>query len=349
MYEYLAGKRVLLTGHSGFCGSWLSLCLRKFGAEVFGLSLAPNTEPNLHDGLAIWDNPEDGFGDIRESGRVAQRIQEVQPDLVFHLAAQPLVRYSYQNPLETYQTNVLGTAEVMEAIRHSETVKAAVIVTTDKVYHNNEWVHPYRETDRLGGKDPYSASKAASEIVIQSYIDTMLDSEKVQIGTARGGNIIGGGDWSADRLIPDIVRSIQTGSVLEIRNPAATRPWQHVLALCHGYIHLCEGLIKDADRAAGAWNFGPMIDDGITTMQCVEIFTDVWKKPEIEITGSPLHEAQRLALDCTKARLTLGWQPAWDANRAIAETAEWFRRFDAGESMISLCEEQTDKYFADLA
>ena len=186
MYEYLAGKRVLLTGHSGFCGSWLSLCLRKFGAEVFGMSLPPNTEPNLHDGTGIWDDPEAGFGDIRKSGLVAERMQAIQPDLVFHLAAQPLVRYSYHNPIETYQTNVLGTAEVMEAIRQSDTVKAAVIVTTDKVYHNNEWIHPYRETDRLGGKDPYSASKAASEIVIQSYIDTMLDADKVQIGVARG-------------------------------------------------------------------------------------------------------------------------------------------------------------------
>lgn len=346
MYEYLEGKRVLLTGHSGFCGSWLTLCLQKFGAHVYGLSLPPYTSPNLHDELKLLNDPETHFGDIREDGRVAERVASVQPDMVFHLAAQPLVRYSYENPIETYQTNVLGTAEVLEAIRQSDTIKAAVIVTTDKVYQNREWIHPYRETDRLGGKDPYSASKAASELVIQSYVDTILDAERVSIGIARGGNIVGGGDWSTDRLISDIVRSVNTNSILKIRNPAATRPWQHVLALCHGYIQLCQALIEDPDRGRGAWNFGPTVDSGITTLQCVEIFTDVWKKPKIEFTGSSLMEAQKLALDSTKARHILGWQPAWSAEQAIVETADWFKRHSEGDSMMALCKDAIERYFA---
>lgn len=343
MFEYLKGRRVLVTGHTGFCGSWLSLWLGELGAEVYGLAKPPETDPNLFGLLNVLLEDRSHIGDISEAGVVSRVVSEIAPDIVFHLAAQPLVRRSYADPLDTYRSNVIGTAEICEAIRRTESVTAAVFVTTDKVYKNREWVHPYRETDELGGKDPYSASKAACELVIASYIDTVLDADRVKCASARGGNIIGGGDWSEDRLVPDIVRAIASDTPLTLRNPAATRPWQHVLALCHGYVALAERL--DAGEAAGGgWNFGPADNATLTTAEIVEAFSEGWRRPPVEIQPSPLHEAQLLALDCTKARIDLGWRPAWSTPESILRTVDWYRAHAEGENMLDFTRAQIKDY-----
>ncbi|MEM7004890.1 MAG: CDP-glucose 4,6-dehydratase [Pseudomonadota bacterium] len=344
MFEYLQGRRVLVTGHTGFCGSWLSLWLRELGAEVYGLSKAPNTNPNFHNLLDIWNEDNSFIGDIGYSGVTQPVFDQVRPEVLFHLAAQPIVRQSYADPLENYRSNVMGTAEVMESVRQTQSVKAAVFVTTDKVYHNREWIHPYRETDRLGGKDPYSASKAACELVIASYNDTLLDPDRVLCASARGGNIIGGGDWSADRLIPDIVRALDADRTLVIRNPAATRPWQHVLALCHGYIQLAETLYKGDASKAGSWNFGPIDETSITTMEIVEAFGKYWSKPDTDVQGSPLHEAQRLALDSSKARIELNWTPSWSTEESIAETVSWYKAYKDDRDMQDVSLKQIEAY-----
>ncbi|ACT59821.1 CDP-glucose 4,6-dehydratase [Hirschia baltica] len=348
MFDYVRGNKVLVTGHTGFCGSWLSLWLNKLGADVHGLSLAPYTTPNMHSLVDFWTDKNSHIGDISSPGVVKAALDASGAEIIYHLAAQPLVRQSYHDPLETYRSNVIGTAELLEAVRHSDTVKAVVLVTTDKVYHNNEWIHPYRESDRLGGKDPYSASKAACELVIHSYLDTILDKEKVLCASARGGNIIGGGDWSTDRLIPDIVRALETDKPLEIRNPAATRPWQHVLALCHGYLSLGEKLYNGDKTMSGSWNFGPIGDMAITTLQIVDAFGEHWKKPPVDIQGSPLHEAQLLALDSTKARHFLKWGPAWSTDEGIAKTVEWYKAHSEGKDMKAFSMQQIEAYQAGI-
>ncbi len=344
MFEYLRGRRVLVTGHSGFCGSWLSLWLKRLGADVYGLSKEPYTTPNLHSMLDIWSDRNSFIGDIGYSNTTQPVFDKVKPEIVFHLAAQPIVRQSYADPIENYRSNVMGTAEVLQSIHQTDSVKASVLVTTDKVYHNREWIHPYRETDRLGGKDPYSASKAACELVISSYVDTVLNSDRVLCASARGGNIIGGGDWSADRLIPDIVSALTTNSPLVIRNPAATRPWQHVLALCHGYIQLGEHLFNGDKSKLGGWNFGPIDETSVTTLQIVDAFGKYWDAPKVDIQGSPLHEAQRLALDSSKARIDLNWTPSWSTPKGIEETVSWYKAHQAGEDMQAFSINQIKAY-----
>lgn len=350
MFDYVKNRRVLVTGHTGFCGSWLSLWLRELGAEVYGLAKPPVTNPNLYDLLDIFAGGERSIiGDISEPGVVAKAMTAIDPEIVFHLAAQPLVRQSYVDPLETYRSNVIGTAEVLQSVHACPSVRAAVLVTTDKVYHNREWIHPYRETDRLGGKDPYSASKAACELVISSYTETVLDGDRVGCAVARGGNIIGGGDWSADRLIPDIVRAIESEQPLTLRNPAATRPWQHVLALCHGYLDLGAQLYAGNHSAKGAWNFGPTDESAVTTLQMVDAFAAHWTRPPVEIKGVAEHEAQQLALDSTKAQRLLGWQPAWSTRRGIEETVRWYRAHREGSDMRAVTLGQIEAYAADVA
>ncbi len=348
MFEYLKGRRVLVTGHTGFCGSWLSMWLKDLGADVYGLSKEPHTTPNLHSLLDMWNDENSFIGDIGFSGVTKPVFDKVQPEMVFHLAAQPIVRQSYADPIENYRSNVMGTAEVMQSIHETRSVKAAVCVTTDKVYHNREWIHPYRETDRLGGKDPYSASKAACELVISSYCDTILDNDHVLCASARGGNIIGGGDWSADRLIPDIVRALKEEQTLVIRNPAATRPWQHVLALCHGYVQLGEALFNGDKSKAGSWNFGPIDETSVTTLEIVEEFGKYWEKPKVDIQGSPLHEAQRLALDSSKARIDLNWTPSWSTEQGIAETVSWYKAHQDNEDMLAFSQKQIQAYQSKL-
>lgn len=345
--SFWLGKRVLLTGHTGFKGSWLSLWLHKLGAKVTGVSLPPKASPNLFLLAGIEQVCESHFCDIRDSGKLAVLIDQAQPEIVFHLAAQPLVRTSYREPIETFATNVMGTAHVLNALRGLSCARAAVMVTTDKVYRNNEWPWPYREDDALGGHDPYSASKAASEIVIASYRDAFLAEQGVAIATARAGNVIGGGDWSEDRLIPDAVRAWHTGQMLEIRRPDAIRPWQHVLEPLAGYLILAEKLWQQPDLS-GAYNFGPETSEAATVRDVVALARQIYGKGKVSYGNSSVgpHEAGSLALEIAKAANTLGIKPRWSLTEAIDHTMSWYSAQHEGADARVLCESQIDAYGA---
>ncbi len=323
----LAGKKIFVTGHTGFTGGWACLWLKSIDADVAGYSLAPDTKPSLFEATHLVEDTQSTFGDICDYDNLQVAISNFQPDLVLHLAAQPLVRRSYREPVRTFLVNAQGTAHVLEAARSVKSVKGVLCITTDKVYKNNEWPWPYRENDPLGGKDPYSASKAAAEMVIQSYAASYPwgDGQGPAIATARGGNIIGGGDWSEDRLIPDFVRSVVVGSALTLRYPDATRPWQHVLALVHGYLVILAGLASsNPGRVAKAWNLGPQDARQYSVRDVLELMSNSWKRPALEYMDNPLPEAQALALDSSLARNQLNWTPAWDTDRVIRETAAWY-------------------------
>jgi CDP-glucose 4,6-dehydratase len=348
----LSKKRILVTGHTGFTGGWVCLWLKAIGADIAGYALPPDTEPSLYRELGIDDQIVSEFGDIRDYGKVEALVRRFQPELILHLAAQPLVRRSYREPVSTFAVNVLGTAHVLEAARLTPSVKAVVCVTTDKVYKNNEWPWPYRENDPLGGKDPYSASKAAAEMVIDSYRVSFGkdDGSGMAIATARGGNIIGGGDWSEDRLIPDFVRAVVSGSKLTLRYPDATRPWQHVLALVQGYLMLLAGLLDDPRKHARSWNLGPLDARSFSVRDVLEILSSHWTRPELEYMQNPLAEAQALALDSSLARNILDWIPAWDTRRVIEETAAWYRDYYRGETRpYELSMAQVQAWRADMA
>ncbi|MGX4643847.1 CDP-glucose 4,6-dehydratase [Massilia sp. SYSU DXS3249] len=330
--QALAGKKVLVTGHTGFTGGWACLWLKSIGAEVRGFSLAPETTPSLFEAVGLAGEVPTTFGDICDLGLLTDTIRAFAPDLILHLAAQPLVRRSYREPVSTFAVNAQGTAHVLEAARLVKSVRGVVCVTTDKVYKNNEWAWPYRENDPLGGKDPYSASKAAAEMVIQSYAASYPWSEGKgpAIATARGGNIIGGGDWSEDRLIPDFVRAVVDGGTMTLRYPDATRPWQHVLALVHGYLMLLAGLVSDSpERYARAWNLGPQDAKHHSVRDVLELLSAHWSRPQLDYMDNPLPEAGALALDSSLARNQLGWQPVWDTGQVVAETAAWYRDYYA--------------------
>lgn len=328
----LSGKRVFLTGHTGFTGSWTSAWLLGIGAEVCGFSLAPETSPSLWSELALDGRVRSIIGDICDRDAIGDAIRTFAPQVILHLAAQPLVRRSYREPFETFNSNVMGTLNVLEAARHVAGIEAIVCVTTDKVYENKEWPWPYRENDSLGGKDPYSASKSAAEMVIQSYqyAYQTVDGRALPIATARGGNIIGGGDWSEDRLVPDFVRAVTGKSALTLRYPDATRPWQHVLALVQGYLMLAAKLISDPAIAARSWNMGPADGRALSVRTVLESLSATWTRPNLEYLDNPAKEAQLLALDSTLARDVLRWYPAWDVEETIARTAAWYRDFYAG-------------------
>lgn len=326
----LAGRRILITGHTGFTGGWACLWLQSIGAQICGYSLPPETTPNLFEALDLSGSVPTIFGDICDYPALLAAFEKFQPELVLHLAAQPLVRRSYREPLRTFAVNAMGTAHVLEAARNVNSVRGVLCVTTDKVYKNREWPWPYRENDALGGKDPYSGSKSAAEMVIQSYAESFAwqEGKGPLIATARGGNIIGGGDWSEDRLIPDFVRAVIGGSALTLRYPDATRPWQHVLALVHGYMMLMAGLLEtQAGRFAQAWNLGPQELRQYTVREVLELMAKHWQRPLLEYMEAPLQEAHTLALDSSMARNQLGWQPPWDTVRTVAETAAWFRDY----------------------
>jgi CDP-glucose 4,6-dehydratase len=332
------GKSVLLTGHSGFKGAWLALWLKQLGAQVHGLSLAPITQPNLPALLnsGAWQ-PQDEC-DIRNASLLAQRIQQAAPDIVLHLAAQALVRASYTNPVDTFATNVMGTVNLLEAVRHCKSVRVVVAVTTDKVYKNQEWQHPYREGDALGGHDPYSASKAAAELVIDSYRLSFLIANNVAIAGARAGNVIGGGDWSADRLLPDAMRAWGSHQPLHIRRPEAVRPWQHVLEPLHAYLVLAQKLWADP-ALAGAYNLGPHPHEAATVRQVIEQARQVYGSGDVvwgDGSSGP-HEAGLLALDASKARTLLGIAPRWNPAQTVERTVDWYRRQATGESARDLC------------
>jgi len=321
------GRRVLLTGHTGFKGSWLALWLQQLGAEVVGLALPPNTQPSHWDLLKL--GIEEHRFDIRDYDAVQKLVAKVQPEMVFHLAAQPLVRRSYVDPLGTWATNVQGTAHVLEACRHTASVKAIVAVTTDKCYENKEWLWGYRENDPLGGHDPYSASKAGAELVAASYRKSYFSAPgSPWLATARAGNVIGGGDWSEDRLIPDLVRASARGESVEIRSPHATRPWQHVLESLSGYLLLGQRLLERRPGFAEAWNFGPDESGNQTVSAVLSRLTQSWGELRWHLTEAVQpHEAGLLQLDSTKARTLLPWTPVWGLDEGLRQTAHWYRAY----------------------
>lgn len=340
-------KRVFLTGHTGFKGGWLSLWLQSMGAEVHGYALAPRTEPNLF----VEANVAQGMAgsviaDIRNADSLRDAMREASPDIVLHLAAQPLVRYSYANPVETYATNVMGTVHMLEAVRATPGVRAVVNVTTDKCYENREWIWGYRENEAMGGHDPYSSSKACAELVTSAYRRSFLDPAGVPVASARAGNVIGGGDWAEDRLIPDFLRALDEGEVLKIRSPGSIRPWQHVLEPLSGYLMLAERLHGGDMEFAEAWNFGPADEDARTVKWIVERLAKMQENVEWQSDdASVLHEANFLKLDSSKARGRLGWQPKWRLQTALQKTLEWHHAWRDGEDMRALSLVQIGQYF----
>ncbi|QQE67080.1 CDP-glucose 4,6-dehydratase [Leptolyngbya sp. BL0902] len=351
--EFWRGKRVFVTGHTGFKGSWLSLWLQQLGAEVVGFSQPAPTEPSLFEAAQVAQGMTSLVGDVRDLEGITQAMDNAQPEIVLHLAAQPLVRYSYQNPVETYATNVMGTVNVLEAVRHTPSVRVAVIITSDKCYENREWVWGYRENEAMGGHDPYSNSKGCAELVTAAYRSSFFapetyDQHRVAVASVRAGNVIGGGDWALDRLIPDMIKAFHQGQPVLIRNPHAIRPWQHVLEPLGGYLLLAEKLWHHGPDFVGGWNFGPHDEDAKPVSWIVDRLTTLWGDGatwELD-GGSHPHEAHYLKLDCSKAKARLGWEP----RLTLADTLEWvvefYQGYYGGQSARSIAENQIQRYQA---
>ena len=331
-------KRVLLTGHTGFKGAWMAIWLQRLGAQVAGFSLAPSSSPSLFERADVALALDSRHGDIRDATALQALVSEVRPQVVLHFAAQALVRQSYRQPLETYATNIMGTANLLEAVRVAGGVRVALVVTTDKVYRNRDWSYPYREEDALGGHDPYSASKAAAELVAASYRDAFLASDGCALATVRAGNVIGGGDWAQDRLLPDAYRAWSRHAVLRIRRPDAVRPWQHVLEPLAAYLRLAHVLWDDPARA-GAFNFGPATAETVSVRELATWAQDAFGGGQCDFAQSAdgVHEAATLSLETAYARQMLGVTPCWDVRRAVQQTMAWYRRFLAGGAARDLC------------
>lgn len=345
--NFWRGKRVLVTGHTGFKGSWLSLWLQTLDAQVHGFALAPQTTPSLF----IEARVERGLashtiGDVADMEAVRAVFARVRPEIVLHLAAQPLVRLSYDEPVETYRTNVMGTVHMLDAARLTGGVKAVINVTTDKCYENREWDWPYREEDKLGGYDPYSSSKACSEIVTAAYRSSFGAESSIAIATGRAGNVIGGGDWSADRLIPDCLRAFEKGRSVVIRNPAATRPWQHVLEPLYGYLKLAEGLVRDPAQFANSWNFGPALQDVQPVEWIVDHMVNLWGEGAHWCAdgGAQPHEAANLSLDISRASRRLGWHPRWALSLALRRIVDWHKAWLSNEDARDICLRQLEEF-----
>jgi CDP-glucose 4,6-dehydratase len=344
------GKKVFLTGHTGFKGAWLSLWLHELGAKVRGYSIDVPTKPSLFESARVGESLEHRVGDVRNLPALGEALHAFKPDVVFHLAAQALVRLSYQNPVETYATNVMGTAHVLEAVRKAPSARAVVVVTSDKCYENIETDRGYQETDRMGGRDPYSNSKGCAELVTAAYRASFFDPAKyaehrVAVASARAGNVIGGGDWSADRLIPDVYRAVASRQPVRIRNPKAVRPWQHVLEPIGGYLLLAEQLWRKGAEVAEGWNFGPPDTDARPVAEVMDRLTGVWPAARWELDqGAHPHEAMLLRLDCSKARAKLGWRPRLRLEEALAWTAEWYKAFMKGDDMRGFSLGQIARY-----
>ena len=345
--SFWRGKRVFLTGHTGFKGSWLSLWLQSLGAELHGLALEPPTTPNLFTVAQVASGMASStIGDIRDLATVQKAMQASQADIVIHMAAQPLVRLSYAEPVQTYATNVMGTVHVLESARHTPSVKAVVVVTTDKCYENKEWAWGYREDEPMGGHDPYSNSKGCAELVTSAYRSSFLQSSGIFVASARAGNVIGGGDWAADRLVPDILRAFEQSQPVVIRNPHATRPWQHVLEPLSGYLSLAEHLYTEGQAFAEGWNFGPKDDDAQPVQWIVEHMVNSWGNGASwqQDGGTHPHEANYLKLDISKAKARLGWQPRWPLATALANITTWHQAWLGHEDMKKLCLAQIQQY-----
>lgn len=344
------GRRVLVTGHTGFKGSWLCRWLLDLGAEITGLALEPDTSPALFNELRLDAALRSMIGDVRDAGFVGRVVQTARPEIVFHMAAQPLVRRSYAEPVYTFETNVMGTANVLQACRACADTRAVVNVTTDKVYANDETGRAFVEDEPLGGHDPYSASKACSEIVSQSYRAAFFGPEgRIAHATARAGNVIGGGDWAQDRIVPDIVRALAAGESIPVRNPESVRPWQHVLDPLSGYLRLAQVLVESPQSVDGAFNFGPSPDNSRMVAELVDVALRAWGAGEWEhpaLEGQP-HEAGLLRLDISKAERELGWRPVWGFDTAVERTVDWYRRVARGENSSAVTESDLAAYLRD--
>lgn len=349
--NFWEGKRVLLTGHTGFKGGWLSLWLQSLGANVTGYALHPPTQPSLYEVARVGDGMCSHIADIRDLDRLAAVMRETRPEIVIHMAAQALVRHSYVNPVETYATNVMGTVNLLEAVRQVGGVRVVVNVTSDKCYENREWIWGYRENDPMGGYDPYSSSKGCAELVASAYRNSFFNPEAfethgVALASVRAGNVIGGGDWAEDRLIPDFMRAIMAGRPVVIRSPHAIRPWQHVLEPLSGYLLLAQHLWTDGAAFAEGWNFGPVDEDAKPVEWIVEQLTGLWGEGAAwELDSSPQpHEAHYLKLDISKARMRMGWRPRWHLLHTLERIVEWQRAWQRGKDMRALCLRQIQGY-----
>ena len=352
--DFWRGKRVLLTGHTGFKGSWMSIWLKEMGADLTGYSLTPPTSPSLFDDARVAEGMHSVIGDIRDLQALLKTFADAQPEIVIHMAAQPLVRESYNFPVETYAINVMGTVHVLEAVRQTSGVRAVVIVTTDKCYENKEWVWGYREDEPMGGYDPYSNSKGCAELVTSSYRRSYFhpskyDDHKVAVASARAGNVIGGGDWADDRLIPDIMRAVMSGKPVNIRSPYATRPWQHVLEPVGGYLLLAEKLYTEGAVFAEGWNIGPRSEDARNVEYIVrEICKDWGDGASFCMDTHPQpHEAGYLKLDISKITSRLGWEPVWPLPVTIEKTVSWYKEYSQGVSARDICLAQLNQYISD--
>ncbi|ARD60063.1 CDP-glucose 4,6-dehydratase [Kosakonia radicincitans DSM 16656] len=349
--SFWKGKRVFITGHTGFKGSWLTLWLQSMGAVLKGYSLNPPTEPSLYESAAVDDLIDSTIGDIRNFDQLHAAISAFRPEIVFHMAAQPLVRLSYDEPIETYSTNVMGTVHLLEAVKRVGGVKAIVNITSDKCYENREWVWGYREHEAMGGYDPYSNSKGCAELVASAYRNSFFNEKDyakhgVALASVRAGNVIGGGDWAKDRLIPDILRSFENNQTVIIRNPHAIRPWQHVLEPLSGYIAIAQRLYEEGPAFAEGWNFGPREDDAMPVQFIVETMVKIWGDDAAWLLdgNEHPHEAHYLKLDCSKARMRLGWQPRWNLVETLERIVKWHKAWIAGEDMLARSRNEISEY-----
>lgn len=345
-----SGKKVLITGHTGFKGSWLAFILNEVGAEVTGLALPPATAVNHFDLLKLDRKIKHVVGDVRDTAVVAKTVRDLQPEFVFHLAAQALVRPSYDDPVTTFSTNVQGSVNLLEAVRQCESVRSLVYITSDKCYENVEWIWGYRENDQLGGRDPYSASKAAAELAFSTYARSFFEQRPL-LGAAstRAGNVIGGGDWAVDRIIPDCIRAIQAGEPVRLRNPGATRPWQHVLEPLAGYLMLAARLYEEPKKWDGSWNFGPSTQEVRTVLSVAEIVVGHIGKGRVEVVESKtqVHEARLLQLNCDKAHQLLGWYPRWHVEKTLEATALWYKTIMQGGDAVAITRAQITEFFSE--
>lgn len=346
--SFWRGKKVFITGHTGFKGSWLCLWLKHLGAELAGFSLAPSKQPSMHKLLRLDALVNERIADVRDLDDLRAALVEAQPDIVFHLAAQPLVRLSYESPVETFSINTMGSIHLLEAAKECPKIQSIVMVTSDKCYENREWLWGYRESDAMGGYDPYSASKGAAEIAISGYTQSYFRNTKTAVASARAGNVIGGGDWSLDRLVPDMVKAVMLGEPLEIRNPYAIRPWQHVLEPLAGYMRLAEQLYLHGQDFSGGWNFGPNDGDNQNVEKVAALLCMHWGEgaayDKANVDACNLHEAAVLKLDCSKARAHLQWYPKWSLDEAVCKTVAWYKAYQKEQDLYEVSLEQIEQY-----